>query len=1261
MAVALARMRQNPADPELLHDVAAAIDAAAGKDPDFRQAVEEFVRGRQRPPRVQLRVLGPDQTPEASGLQPAFGRTLRIALAMRGGVSLAVWIGGCVAELDILRRLRICIPDRADARDRPDLTAFYLSGTEGLAENPAAAHILRRATAYSTLLAETRYDRVEIDILAGASAGGLNCILYSVAQMVGAAPDEDILETWQRDGGLQELMRPPGLRKVNSILQGDEYFFPGILRALERIHASGRRHQALIPEHLTIDLSATILDSEVSRNPDVQEGRGSFHFEGRHAASAASGNGPVLENRIPVRNDFAGGSGPGAAGTGRAAALPPEVSADLARLAYAARSTSSFPGAFEPATIFSMEGPQTLQPSPGKPNMRHAFGSHRSSSDLPGEAVFHVVDGGVFDNIPIGRALTAARGRVSQRPAHRALLYLDPDSVGDSLPTSRSENLSRFLNAVGASALRLKRRESLDSEVKEYVDYVNALSLNLGRSEALAAVLSDRWSTEIAVDRRRAYVRYRASADVDLLTQVLTRPDEWQVASTVTDRRNFRALGSDELSGLDSRIIQKYRDISRQDEEGTAFRLLTSDAQALLDAAQCSFSWLRRMESESFPKELTDSIASFDALRTGIYGVINSAVILRDQAIWAVLEKSTDCAESVRHEKIMAAWLSAAETTQPSRMQCWAALQSHFEVLVRYSADLTDRAADAGSHPELREWTESPWPDPTRIALLSAPDCGFTIHDLAPCLAAAGIPPVVARIRYWRIGSDERPAHACDYSLLKDGERRGAVAFALKNPNLSPRDLRDLLNPDAASLSSRFKLAGNTMANFSGFLSRDWRENDWWWGRLDAAAGISRFLETVAVDQNPRIPELDGDQELFDGSTAEAPRGSRNRVTWLQDQLTDQWFGLQAAAPEDRRKARQSIRAGADSPSDLGASYRMMLMSRGLRVLWRARPDGNLPTALGSWLLHVLLVPLFAVLPAIVHPARLAFILGFGDASLWVLARPENAVFGAQPFLLYLGLVLPGLIFLALAFVALADGHRRWRPVLEVLSGDRLLATEYRGHQRSAARKAMAGPVAVILLLVPLGLAASQARQLMVVVCLVFMGILTVATRKWAMSVPAPVHGKHPALDWGLACTGLLLAVAVPLVTELLHWSAARDWQSLAVLAGSLLVLALVLTCDWLTAVGTLLTGLAASAGGILAAWGVWVLLATLRQSERTILCLFAAFVAWGLAVWWMPEITRMLRHRSDAVVTVPRPKGPSAEVSPPDVPGPVQRVPGLQ
>jgi hypothetical protein len=41
---------------------------------------------------------------QESSVRPATRAELRLALAMRGGVSLAVWIGGACAEIDALRR-----------------------------------------------------------------------------------------------------------------------------------------------------------------------------------------------------------------------------------------------------------------------------------------------------------------------------------------------------------------------------------------------------------------------------------------------------------------------------------------------------------------------------------------------------------------------------------------------------------------------------------------------------------------------------------------------------------------------------------------------------------------------------------------------------------------------------------------------------------------------------------------------------------------------------------------------------------------------------------------------------------------------------------------------------------------------------------------------------------------------------------------------------------------------------------------------------
>ncbi len=73
---------------------------------------------------------------------------LRIALAMRGGVSLAVWIGGAVCEVEALR-----------------------------SASPESI--------YGRLRVLSNYERVEVDIMTGASAGGLNGAIYSASLMYG--------------------------------------------------------------------------------------------------------------------------------------------------------------------------------------------------------------------------------------------------------------------------------------------------------------------------------------------------------------------------------------------------------------------------------------------------------------------------------------------------------------------------------------------------------------------------------------------------------------------------------------------------------------------------------------------------------------------------------------------------------------------------------------------------------------------------------------------------------------------------------------------------------------------------------------------------------------------------------------------------------------------------------------------------------------------------------------------------------------------
>ena len=52
-----------------------------------------------------------------------------------------------------------------------------------------------------------------------------------------------------------------------------------------------------------------------------------------------------------------------------------------------------------------------------------------------------------------------------------------------------------------------------------------------------------------------------------------------------------------------------------------------------------------------------------------------------------------------------------------------------------------------------------------------------------------------------------------------------------------------------ATPSTDQKLAGNQLNNLGAFLSARWRQNDWIWGRLDAATSLARLLT-----QLERIP-----------------------------------------------------------------------------------------------------------------------------------------------------------------------------------------------------------------------------------------------------------------------------------------------------------------------------------------------------------------------------------------------------------------------
>src|SRR3954467_11994153 len=96
------------------------------------------------------------RTPVAGGCEMAMLPELRLALGMRGGVSLAVWMGGACSEVDRLRR------------------AF--DDEDGQQE---------RTATYRRMLEASGYGSVAVDVVAGASAGGLNSVLMACSVVHG--------------------------------------------------------------------------------------------------------------------------------------------------------------------------------------------------------------------------------------------------------------------------------------------------------------------------------------------------------------------------------------------------------------------------------------------------------------------------------------------------------------------------------------------------------------------------------------------------------------------------------------------------------------------------------------------------------------------------------------------------------------------------------------------------------------------------------------------------------------------------------------------------------------------------------------------------------------------------------------------------------------------------------------------------------------------------------------------------------------------
>jgi patatin-related protein len=368
---------------------------------------------------------------------------------MNGGVSLAVWMSGVTREIDRLRQ------------------------HDGV---------------YGELL-DLIHATARVDVIAGASAGGLTGTLLGLA----VATDSEVSsarDLWIKEGGFSSMLRDPFEPNPPSLLYGDDYFLVKVQEALANIVSgagsyptgggppgTGRHDVHVIVTATTLTGVAKGFNDLFGRVIRDFDHRQAFHFK-----------------RTADEDDFD---------------LADERT--LWRLALAGRTTSSFPGAFEPSFI-----PVEADADERHPAMKPVaeFGGDRWA-----------IDGGVLVNTPFKRALDEIRKLPAERPVRRVLVYIVA-SAGTSLQTEavKRDSMPGLQNVVLDALSNLPRVQSFAAELEEIERSNRRVAERKDARRQLLLSLDDGKLADVAQKMFPAYLGARAkSAIADVHATVVDR------------------------------------------------------------------------------------------------------------------------------------------------------------------------------------------------------------------------------------------------------------------------------------------------------------------------------------------------------------------------------------------------------------------------------------------------------------------------------------------------------------------------------------------------------------------------------------------------------------------------------------------------------------------------------------------------------------------------------------------------------------------
>ncbi len=637
-----------------------------------------------------------------------------------------------------------------------------------------------------------------VDIVAGASAGGINGIFLAQAIATGQSLDP-LTRMWLEKADIEELLDPEAAparfskiwatplawmatdrneiagsvepetreevgRKLRRFIRarwfeppfGGERLTHMILDALDAM-AAGPTDTRLLPPGQPLDLFVTVTD-----------------FRGHPERLRLNSPPEVVETEHRLVFNFTdrGGDGIG---------TPLE-------LATAARATSSFPGAFPPLKLDEIDAVAAARNLrwPGRKAFIERMLPRHAAVGAAESAV--MIDGSVLANAPFRPAIDALRDRPAKRQIDRRFVYVDPvPGYHFNLGVARAEAPGFFQTIIGAVS-ELPRQQPIR-------DNLEAIEARTARVERMRAILEGlREEVEAAVERLFGYTLF-----LDYPTPA--RLAAWRRRAQVTAAKDagfaYSAYARLKLADVIALNVRLLRIAGELDDDRTR-HLAGLVAQAVAE---------RGIGSGSAANVSARS-PTVDFLRTHDLGFRIRRLRLVARRLTELDERGDDATLAPVREAI---YTSLARYLDLQNSGVNRAMRSNIRKLKDDARPLLDDLATAMDLAGIDDQTDaalsvglSMLPKDLRRPLLLA-YLGFPFFDIAtlPLLQGEGL--------------DEFDPVRVD--------------------RISPDDARAIREGGAAAT-----LKGIQFHNFGAFFSRAYRENDYLWGRLH---GADRLIDIV--------------------------------------------------------------------------------------------------------------------------------------------------------------------------------------------------------------------------------------------------------------------------------------------------------------------------------------------------------------------------------------------------------------------------------